>query len=96
MATTRDLAAVKQVLEKALAKLSPEVRVEESHVNGYLHVYVLSEAFQKMSYRRRDKVVWEALKSALSHQPIYPKITSVFPLTFVEYEEDYGPVPAAS
>jgi acid stress-induced BolA-like protein IbaG/YrbA len=85
-----NIARVKEVLLQGLRKFDPEVQVEQSPATGYLHVWVVSDAFQKYSELKRHDLVWEILERALVPDPAGPPITRIFPLTKAEFGEMWG------
>jgi acid stress-induced BolA-like protein IbaG/YrbA len=60
------------------------------HVADYLHVFIVSDAFEKYSLMKRHKIVEQAMKESLYDDPIYPKITLVMPVTQEEFNETYA------
>lgn len=85
-----NIAKVKEVLLKGLRKFDPEVQVEQSANTGYLHVWVVSDAFEKYSELKRHDLVWTVLEKAFVQDSSRPPITRLFPLTKAEYAERAG------
>ncbi|MBI1927456.1 hypothetical protein HYR99_24850 [Candidatus Poribacteria bacterium] len=89
-----DLAKVKQVLLERLKDFVPEVRIERIPKTDYLHIFVVSDAFENYSFMQRHNLVGGILEKALTGNPIYPLITTVSPRTKAEFLEDFGGIPA--
>ena len=84
-------AKIKQAISEGLKdSFEPEVFVQPSHVADYLHVFIVSDAFEKYSLMRRHKIIEQILKESLYGDPIYPKITLVMPVTQEEFDETYA------
>jgi len=87
----QSIAKIKQaILEGLKDSFEPEVFVRPSHVADYLHVFIVSDAFEKYSLMKRHKIVEQAMKESLYDDPIYSKITLVMPVTKEEFNETYA------
>jgi len=87
----QSIAKIKQaILEGLKGGFEPEVFVRPSHVADYLHVFVVSNVFEKYSLMRRHKIIEQVMKESLYDDPIYPKITLVMPVTQEEFDETYA------
>ena len=87
----QSIAKIKQSISEGLKdSFEPEVFVCPSHVADYLHVFVVSDAFEEYSLMKRHKIVEQTMKESLYNDPIYPKITLVMPVTQKEFEETYA------
>jgi acid stress-induced BolA-like protein IbaG/YrbA len=85
-----NITRVKEVLLQGLRKFDPEVQVEQSAATGYLHVWVVSDAFEKYSELKRHDLVWTVFEKAFAHDSIGPPITRLYPLTKAEFAEVFG------
>jgi len=85
-----DIAKVKKAILDGLKSFKPEVQIEQSPTSGYLHIWVISEAFEKYSDFKRIDIIGRILEKALAGDPVYPTITRLFPLTKEEFNKDYG------
>ncbi|MBM3237309.1 hypothetical protein FJZ31_13530 [Candidatus Poribacteria bacterium] len=83
-----DIARVKKVILDGLKRFKPAVQIEQSPTSGSLHVWVISDAFEKYSDFKRMDIVGQVLEKALANDPVYPNITRLFPLTKEEFVED--------
>ncbi len=94
MARKVDHTQVKKVLLEGLREFSPEVQIEQCTETGYLHILIISDAFETYSLMKRHNLVWDVLEKALFHDAIYPTITRLSPVTQAEFMEDLGYSPA--
>jgi len=90
-----DIDKVKKAIIEGLRDYAPEVYVERCPETEYLHVWVISDAFEKYSDMKRMNIVGEVLENALTGDPIYPTITLVLPYTNPEFAESDTPRPLA-
>ena len=84
-----NIAKVKKAILDGLKSFKPEVQIEQNHKTGYLHIWVISDTFEKYSDFKRIDIVGRVLEKALVGDPVYPTITRLFPLTKEEFK-DYG------
>jgi hypothetical protein len=84
-----DITKVKKVIMDGLKRFKPEVQIEQNPTTGYLHIWVISDAFEKFSDFKRIDIVGRVLEKALSGDPVYPTITRLFPLTKEEFDENW-------
>ncbi len=74
----QSIAKIKKSISEGLKdSFEPEVFVCPSYVADYLHVFVVSDAFEKYSLMNRHKIVEQVVEESLYDDPIYPKITNV-------------------
>jgi len=96
MAGNGDIVKVKKVLLEGLKDIKPEVYIERSPTNDYLHVWVISDAFGKYdSLFKRHDTVCDVLEGALFDDPVYPTIMELHILTHAEFAQPDSPRPLA-
>jgi len=84
-------AKIKQAISEGLKDgFEPDVFVRPSPVADYLHVFIVSDAFEKYSLMKRHKIVEQVMKESLYDDPIYSRITLVMPVTQKEFDETYA------
>jgi hypothetical protein len=85
-----DIAEVRKAFLEGLKKFAPEILIEQIPTTGYLHVWLISDAFGKYSDLKRMDLIGEVFKRAFADGSPCPQITRLYPLTKAEFAEMFG------
>lgn len=96
MATRKDVTLIKRALAEGLnhLKKKPQISVRSSGIGDYLHVYILSDSFSRLSLTRRYELVEDLLQRQLDPEMLL-KISALFVLTPKEADDAF-PIQAST
>ena len=93
MARDRDISQVKEVISEGLKGVKSEIYIERIPTTKYLHVWVISDAFENYPEMERMSTLGELFEKAWAEDAVCPQITRLFPLTPSEFTEPDSPRP---